>query len=190
MESIETILKKTGAIKEGHFLLTSGLHSGVYFEKFRLLQHPEYTEKLCEPIANFYKNEDIDLVVGPTLGGVIIAYEVARLLGKPCAFAEKTQNGRNFLRDFDLPKSGNVLVVDDVLTTGGSIKEVLELVKKCGLTPIGIGVLIERSEKTPDFGNIPLFSVYRVEVKNYTKEECPLCKKGIPLVKPGGKSYV
>lgn len=192
MTNFEDIFKKIGMIKEGHFLLTSGLHSGVYFEKFRLLEHPEYLSIFTNKIAGHFKDKDFDTVAGPTTGGIIIAYEVAKALNKRCIFAEKTGQGRDFLRGYKIKKGEKILIVDDVFTTGGSIKDVIAAVKNRGAIVTGIGIIVDRSDPAhkfmcgADFG-IPFFAVYKKIVKNYPPESCPFCKKGTKLVKLGGK---
>jgi orotate phosphoribosyltransferase len=181
----EALFRKTGAVLDGHFLLTSGLHSPVYWEKFRILEHPEYTQKLCAMIAARFKKERIEVVAGPTTGGIILAFEIAKQMGLRCIFAEKEENGkRAFRRGFVLNPGERVLVVDDILTTGKSVREVLEAVAEKKAVVVGIGVLVDRSEHGLDFG-YPLYSCLRSETLAYTPEECPLCKAGIPLVKPG-----
>jgi orotate phosphoribosyltransferase len=181
----ETLFRKTGAVLDGHFLLTSGLHSPVYWEKFRILEHPEYTQKLCAMIAARFKNERIAVVAGPTTGGIILAFEVAKQMGLRCIFAEKEENGkRAFRRGFRLNQGERVLVVDDILTTGKSVREVLGAVSEKKAVVVGIGVLVDRSECGLDFG-YPLYSCLRSETLTYTPEDCPLCKSGMPLVKPG-----
>lgn len=181
----EEIFKKSGAILEGHFLLTSGLHSPIYWEKFRVLQFPGYTRQLCSLISDRFKGENIEVVAGPTTGGIILAYEVAGQLGVRGIFAEKEGAGhRIFKRGFGIKTGERVLIVDDILTTGKSIHEVLSLVKEQGGDVIGIGVLIDRSEQEHDFG-VPLFSCLRSITPAYKPQDCPLCAAGIPLVKPG-----
>jgi len=186
-EEIEAILLQAEVIKEGHFLLTSGLHSQYYFEKFRLLERPDLLSPFCEELARSFEKADFSGVCGPTTGGVIISYEVARLLGKRCLFAEKTKDGRDFLRSQTIRKGESFIVVDDVLTTGGSIRASIDALKRHGGEAIAVGVLIDRSEKPPDFG-LPFLSVYRNPVENYLPAECPLCKEGLSLSKPGGKA--
>ncbi len=179
------IFEKSGAILRGHFLLTSGLHSPVYWEKFRVLRYPEYTEQLCRLISEHYKEQDIDVVAGPTTGGIILAHEVARQLGVCSIFAEKEgEEKRAFRRGFGVEAGQRVLIVDDVLTTGKSVRQVLELVKEQGGKTIGIGVLVDRAEEAHDFG-VPLFSCLRSVTPTYKAPECPLCAAGVPLVKPG-----
>ena len=180
------IFKKANAILEGHFLLTSGLHSPMYWEKFRLLLFPGYTEQLCRMISQHFAKQGVGVVAGPTTGGIILAYEVARQLGVRSIFAEKAGDDRRvFKRGFNIKAGERVLVVDDVLTTGKSIREVLSLVTEQGGQVIGIGVLVDRSEKEHGFGP-PLFSCLRSITPAYQPSECPLCAAGVPLVKPGG----
>ncbi|MFC1871454.1 orotate phosphoribosyltransferase [Chloroflexota bacterium] len=180
----EEILRKSGAVLNGHFLLTSGLHSPVYWEKFRVLQYPDYTEQLCRLIADHFREQQIEVVAGPTTGGVIIAFEVAKQLGVRGIFAEKEGDGRTFRRGFTISPGERVLIVDDVLTTGSSVREMIDAVNKCGGNIIGIGVLVDRSEPSPEFGS-PLFSCHRAATRTYHPQDCPLCEANIPLVKPG-----
>ncbi|MFC1901524.1 orotate phosphoribosyltransferase [Chloroflexota bacterium] len=184
-DSVKEIFEKSGAVLKGHFLLTSGLHSPVYWEKARVLQFPGYTEQLCGMIADHFRGEGIQVVAGPTTTGIILAYEVARQLGVRGIFAEKEGSGeRDFRRGFRIETGERVLVVDDILTTGGSIREVLAAVNKHEGHVAGIGVLVDRSQQPADFG-VPLFSCLRAETITYQPEDCPLCTACIPLVKPG-----
>ena len=183
--NVEEIFQKSGAILKGHFLLASGLHSPIYWEKFRVLQYPNYTEQLCHKISSHFQKQGIQVVAGPTTGGIILAFEVARQLGVRGIFAEKESNGeRAFRRGFSISPGERVLIVDDILTTGNSVREVMSAVNKQGGTIIGIGVLVDRSEQRLEFG-VPLFSCYRSVTPTYTPENCPLCASGLPLVKPG-----
>lgn len=183
--SVEEIFEKSGAVLKGHFLLTSGLHSPVYWEKAQVLQYPEYTEQLCGMIADRFRESGIRLVAGPTTTGIILAYAVARQLGVRSIFAEKeSSGGRAFRRGFRIDPGEPVLVVDDILTTGGSIREVVAAVESQKGRVVGIGVLVDRSTHEVDFG-VPLFSCHRSETVTYKPEKCPLCAGGIPLVKPG-----
>ena len=184
-DSVEAIFKKSGAVLKGHFLLTSGLHSPVYWEKAQVPQYPEYTEKLCGMIADHFREQRIQVVAGPTTTGIVLAYEVARQLGVRGIFAEKEGNaGRTFRRGFCISPGERVLVVDDILTTGGSIREVMEAVKKLEGTILGVGVLVDRSSQKIDF-DVSFFCCHRAETITYIPEECPLCADGIPLIKPG-----
>lgn len=183
-DKVLEIFKTAGAIKEGHFLLASGLHSPVYWEKFRILQYPHLTAKLCRLIAQHFKQQRIDVVAGPTTGGIILAFETARQLGTRGIFAEKEGEVRAFRRDFEIEPGERVLIVDDILTTGSSIRETINAVDRLGGIIIGIGVLVDRSEKDLDF-NVPFFSCLRAPTTVYSPQECPLCVAHIPLVKPG-----
>jgi len=186
-DEVLEIFKVTGAIKEGHFLLASGLHSPVYWEKFRILQYPHYTEKLCGLIVQHFKDQKIDVVAGPTTGGIILAFETARQLGVRSIFAEKEGELRAFRRDFDISPGEHVLTVDDIMTTGDSIRETISAVDKLGGIVVGIGVLVDRGEENIEF-NLPFFSCLRTPTTVYSPGECPLCTARIPLVKPGAQS--
>ena len=181
----EEILRQTGALLEGHFLLTSGRHSPAYLEKFKVLQHPELTQRLCSAIADHFRPFDVQVVVGPTLGGVFIAYEVARGLGARALYAERGEEGRVIRRSLSIEAGERVLVVDDVMTTGGSIREVIAEVQRWRGELVGVGVLVDRSEDPVDYG-VPFFSCHRLHVPSHTTEECPECAAGVPLTRPGG----
>lgn len=182
---VEDLFRKAGVLREGHFLLTSGLHSPVYWEKFRILQYPEYTGELCALIADHFRDKNPTVVVGPTTGGVILSFETARRLGTRGLFAEKQGEGRVLRRDFTIAPDERVLIVDDVLTTGKSVRETLDAVRSLGGDVIGVGVMVDRSQQPMDFG-AELFSCLRAPAIAYSADECPLCASGIPLVKPGG----
>jgi len=185
MKNAEEIFQKSGAILKGHFLLTSGLHSPVYWEKFRVLQSPSYTEQLCRMITAHFHKQNIQVVAGPTTGGIILAFETARQLGVRSIFAEREgATERAFRRGFSINPGERVLIVDDILTTGSSIRQVMAAATKQGGTVIGIGVLVDRSEQEVKFG-VPLFSCLRSITPTYMPPDCPLCVKNIPLVKPG-----
>jgi len=186
-DKVLEIFKTAEAIKEGHFLLASGLHSPVYWEKFRILQYPHLTAKLCHLIAQHFKQQKIDVVAGPTTGGIILAFETARQLGTRGIFAEKEGGVRVFRRDFRIESGERVLIVDDIMTTGSSIRETIDAVNTMGGILTGIGVLVDRSEKDLDF-DVPLFSCLRAPTTVYSPQECPLCVAHVPLVKPGAST--
>ena len=186
-ENVETMFEKSGALLKGHFLLTSGLHSPVYWEKALVIQYPEYTEKLCRMIADHYRKAGATVIAAPTTPGIILGYETARQLGVRSIFAEHDDtggSGRVFRRGFHIDPGEKVLVVDDILTTGGSVSEVIAAVKKLEGKVVGVGVLVLRAAQEPDFG-VPFYACHRTEVITYQSQQCPLCTKGIPLVKPG-----
>ncbi len=186
-DDVLDIFRTAGAIKEGHFLLASGLHSPVYWEKFRILQYPGLTEKLCHLIAQHFKGQQIDVVAGPTTGGIILAFETARQLGVRGIFAEKEEGTRVFRRDFGVVHGARILIVDDIMTEGGSVRETIDAVNRLGGTAVGIGVLVDRSERNLEFG-LPFFSCLRAPTVVYSPQACPLCADHIPLVKPGAPS--
>lgn len=182
---IEALLAGTGALLRGHFLLSSGRHSDQYFEKFRLLSCPRETEAICREFATYAANADIDSVAGPSTGGMLLAFEVGRQLGLPAAYAERSVAGagRAFRRGYTPEAGERVLLVDDVLTTGGSVRETLAALEAVGALVAGIAVLIDRSDGV-EFG-VPLFSLLRATVETYAANECPLCRQQLPLIKPG-----
>lgn len=183
----EQIFRQTGAVLAGHFLLSSGLHSPIYWEKFRVLQHPTYTEQLCRLIAQHFQREGVQVVAGPELGGIILAYEVARQLGVRAVFAEKSGRGKVLRRGMGIRVGERVLIIDDVLTTGSSLQQVIGEVRKQGGEVVGVGVLVDRASAAVNLG-IPVFSCHKVSISNYTPADCPLCAMGVPLIKPGGKN--
>ena len=182
---VEGILRESGALLEGHFLLTSGMHSSRYMEKFHILQYPWHTERLCALIAEHFRGQRIQTVAGPTVGGVILAYEVGRQLGVRGIFAEQGASGREFRRGFTLTPGERVLVVDDVLTTGGSVVQMLDAVRRTGAVVAGLGILVDRSGGKVDLG-VPFFACHRMDLATYAPAECPLCAKGTPLRALGG----
>ncbi len=180
-EAAERLLREAGALLEGHFQLSSGRHSGVYVEKFRLLERPPETDALCRMIADWARELSPQVVAGPTTGGIIISYEVARHLGLRSIFAEVAEGGgRGFQRGFTIAPGERVLVVDDVLTTGGSVRDVLDAVRAAGGEPLAVAVLIDRSAGRTDFG-VPSFSCLPLDLPSYEPDGCPLCEQGLPL---------
>lgn len=180
-DELQALLESRGAVLQGHFQLTSGRHSDTYIEKFRLLQWPDITSALCGLIAECFRGSS-NLVAGPTTGGVILAFETARQLGTRCVIAEKRETGpgREFRRGFEVGPDDTVVVVDDVLTTGGSVRDVIAAVRERGATVAGVGMLIDRSGGSTDFG-VPLFSCLTVNVESWEPEGCRLCRERRPL---------
>ena len=177
----ERLLRDAGALLEGHFQLTSGKHSATYAEKFRLLEQPSQTEALCRMIADWAKALGPQLVAGPTTGGIIISYEVARLLGVRGIFAEEANDGgRTFRRGFTISPGERTLVVDDVLTTGGSVREVLAAVRALGGEVAGIAVLIDRTAGKAQF-DAPFFACLTLDLETFDPADCPLCANNVPL---------
>ncbi|HWP30448.1 MAG TPA: orotate phosphoribosyltransferase [Fimbriimonadales bacterium] len=186
MDDLLSILEETGAILKGHFILSSGRHSDTYFEKFRLLERPEIVEKLCCEIASFFQESGTSVVAGPTTGGIIIAYEVAKQMKSRAVYIEREGGQRVLRRGFSLSPEDRILVVDDVLTTGKSIFEVLECLKGSGAKVSGVAVLVDRSEEKVDFG-VPFYSVIRVEARSWAPDEVPDWLAKIPVEEPGSR---
>lgn len=182
---VKELLIKTGAIMDGHFLLTSGLHSPHYVEKFNVLQQPKYTQQLCEAMAEKFKNANIETVVGPVTGGILLAHETGKALGTRAIFTERVDGKMTFRRGFSLHEGERVLIVEDIVTTGGSIKEVIEVVKAHGGVPVAVSMLVDRSGGKADFGDVPCTALLHMDVETYQPEECPLCKQGIEMTKRG-----
>jgi orotate phosphoribosyltransferase len=181
------IFKSTGALLEGHFLLTSGRHSNQYFQCAKVLQYPEHTAKICSLIAKHYSEKIINTVIAPAMGGMIVGYEVARQLNKRSIFAERENKEMTLRRGFSLSKGEKVLVCEDVITTGGSVKEVIDIVNKSGAVVMGVASIVDRSNGKVNFG-FPLYSTLKLEVVSYEPNDCPICKEGkIELVKPGSR---
>ncbi len=185
-EEVLTLFKETDALLDGHFLLTSGLHSPQYFQCARVLQYPQHAQKLCWEIAYNFMSEKVNLVIGPALGGILVAQEVARLLSCRGIFAEREHGEMTLRRGFGIKSNEKVLAVEDVVTTGGSIKEVIQLVQHSGAKLVGVGFLVDRSHNRIKF-EVPKISVIEMDVVTYRPDECPLCKKGVKLVKPGSR---
>ena len=184
-EEILDIFRQTGVMLEGHFLLTSGRHSNRYMQCAKLFQYPDISEKFAKLLAE--KFSGVDLVAGPAVGGIILAYEVSRQMKVPNIFAERENGVMALRRGFAVPQGARVLVVEDVVTTGGSVKEVIELVRKLGSEVAGVGSIVDRSNGAVDFG-VPFHAVLSMEVVSYPAEDCPLCREGTPAIKPGSRS--
>ena len=184
-EEVRALLVKTGAIMDGHFLLTSGLHSPHYVEKFNVLQHPAYTAQLCAAMAEKFKDAQIETVVGPVTGGILLAHETGKSLGTRAIFTERVDGKMTFRRGFSLRAGERVLIVEDIVTTGGSIKEVIEVVKAAGAVPVAVSMLVDRSGGKANFGDVPSTALLTMDVETYSPDTCPLCAKGIPMMKRG-----
>jgi len=186
-DEILEILKNIGAIKEGHFLYTSGLHGKVYIQCATLLKDPALSARVCEVIAEHFRPQKPEVVIGPAIGAINLSYEVARQLGVPSLFAERNDEGKLILRrSFEILPGQKVLVVEDVVTTGGTTREMIELVESLGGIVIGAASIVNRSggkAKLP----VPYFALLNLNVDNYEPEQCPLCKEGIPVEKPGSR---
>ncbi|MGO8670667.1 MAG: orotate phosphoribosyltransferase [Capsulimonadaceae bacterium] len=182
------IFRASGALLEGHFLLASGYHSGTYLEKFLVLQYPRYVERLCKELAEPYGDQQVDVVLGPTTGGVLLAYEVAKQLGTRSLYAERddaADSKRRILRrGFSLKPGERVVVVDDILTTGGSLRETIRIVEEAGAALVGIGVLADRSGGSVDFG-VPLHALASLNLEKFAPDAVPDWLAAIPLTERG-----
>ncbi|HIW56703.1 MAG TPA: orotate phosphoribosyltransferase [Firmicutes bacterium] len=186
-EEIIEMLKEAGVLLEGHFLLTSGRHSDRYMQCAKIFQYSKYSVPLCAELVEKYKDDNVELVIGPAIGAIQMAYEVGRQLGVKNIFAEREDGKMTLRRGFMIEKGQRVLIVEDVVTTGGSVKEVMELVKEAGGEIVGIGSIVDRTGGKIDFG-VPYKSAFSMDITSYEADECPICKSGeIPLVKPGSR---
>lgn len=179
------IFQDKGALLKGHFKLSSGLHSGQYLQCALLLQDSKYTERLCKELALRFKDDNVSVVIGPALGGIIVSYEVARALSARSIFSEREDGKMRLRRGFNIDKKDRALVVEDVITTGTSTKEVIDIVKKTGAHLVGIGTLVDRT-KGIDFGE-RFISLLKIDIPTFKPADCPLCKEGLPLHKPGSR---
>lgn len=187
-DRVTEILKEAGVLLEGHFLLTSGRHSNRYLQCAKIFRNTKYSEELCGVLAEQFKDDDIQLVIGPAMGAVQMAYEVSRHIGCENFFAERDENGEMALRrGFAVEEGQRVLIVEDVVTTGGSVREVMELVRRAGGVVAGVGSIVDRTGGKIDFG-VPFRAVYVADVTSWEADECPLCKEGVGApVKPGSR---
>ncbi len=181
------VFKTTGALLDGHFRLTSGRHSNTYFQCAKVLQYPEHLTAVCSRIARHFADKDVETVISPAIGGIVVGTEVGRQLGVKTIFAERKDGIMTIRRGFNLDRNERVLVIEDVITTGGSVAEVIELINRSGASLVGVGSVVDRSN-----GRVKLaddhFSVLSMEVISYTPEECPLCKKGVTIDAPGSRA--
>lgn len=175
----------TEAVLEGHFLLSSGLHSNRYLQCAQVLKHPERAEAICRHIASIYDAERPDVVIGPAMGGITFAYELGRAFKCPALFAERVDGKFALRRGFSFAKGEKVLVAEDVVTTGGSVKEVMALVEAAGARTVAVASCVHRTEKNPF--SVPFFAAMQMLVEAWPESACPLCKEGRPVVKPGSR---
>jgi len=185
-ERVLEILREAGVLLEGHFLLTSGRHSNKYLQCAKIFQYAKYSEELCKALAEKYADAGIELVIGPAIGAIQMTYEVSRHLGVKNIFAERDNGVMTLRRGFTIEPNQKVLVVEDVVTTGGSVREVIEIVKGAGGIVVGVGAVVDRTGGKIDFGT-RFEAIISMEVESFQPEECPICKQGIPLVKPGSR---
>ena len=183
---VERVFREAGAFREGHFVLASGRHSPRYLEKFQVLQWPARTAALCADIAQWARPLGPATIAGPTTGGIIIAHEVARQMEIRAVYAERTEGGpgREFRRGFELGSGERVVVVDDIMTTGGSVQETIAAVRRAGAQVVGAAVFVDRSGGATKLG-LPLHALWTIDIPTHSPEDCPQCAEGMPLAKPG-----
>ena len=180
------MFEKHNALLSGHFKLSSGLHSEKYLQCALVLQYPDIAERLSVELAKKFAKEKIDVVIGPALGGVTLAYEMARAMGVRGIFAERQEGKMELRRGFSISSGEKVLVAEDVITTGGSTREVIELVRSLGGIVIGVATIVDRSQNRIDFGVTHEY-LAKLDVRTFDPAACPLCKSNIPVVKPGSR---
>lgn len=179
------IFRTSGALLEGHFRLTSGLHSPGYLQCALVLQHPRYAEALGAALADRIRNLNASVVLSPALGGIVIGHEVARGLGVRALFAERQDGAMQLRRGFSLGSADRVFVVEDVVTTGGSTRETMAVARAFGAVVVGAGSIVNRGVE--DLG-VPYYSLTEVKLPTYDPAACPLCQQGLPVVKPGSRA--
>ena len=185
--AIVKLFEEANVIQTGHFELSSGQHTNTYLQCAQILQYPEYTYKLACEIANLWKNEDVDLIVGPAIGGIIISYAVAAEMEVRNIFSERKNGMMKFRRNLQAKEDERVLIIEDVVTTGGSIREVIDLLEDNNANIVGISSIVDRSNGMVEFG-YTFKPLIQLKVDSYQKDECKLCQKGIPINKPGSKN--
>ena len=188
-DQILSIFRSTEALLDGHFVLTSGRHSASYFQCAKVLQHPEYLTAFSVMIADEFEEQAPDVVISPAIGGVVLGTEVGTQLGCRTIFAERKEGKMVIRRGFDIEIGEKVLVVEDVITTGGSVKEVMNLVEDAGGNILGIGVLVDRSNGTVKLHNNQ-YSIVKLDAASYGKDEVPDELDKIPIQKPGSRHLI
>lgn len=182
--NLEHELKERGALLDGHFRLSSGRHSNRFIQKFRVLEDPKILEPVAREIARTFEKDRPTIVVSAAVGGILLGYEVARALGTKAVFVEKQDGVAVLRRNFHLDASDRVLVVEDVVTTGGSVKEVLNVVRKSGASIVGVGVIVARGEA--DFG-VPTHALLEMPIESHDPQACPQCAAREPITDPGSR---
>jgi orotate phosphoribosyltransferase len=186
-ESVLDLFRESGALLEGHFRLSSGLHSERYLQSAVVLQHPEYAAQLGAAIADRVRAFNPNVVLSPALGGIVIGQEVGRALGVRAIFAERQEGRLALRRGFTMTSADRAVVVEDVITTGGSTRETMDVAAASGATIVSAASIIDRGTQSGRL-DVPLFSLVKLEVPVYEPETCPLCAKGFPVVKPGSRN--
>jgi len=188
-EQVLQLLRATGAVLEGHFMLTSGLHSGGYVQSAQALQYPQHAETLGGWIADSFHGTAVDVVISPAVGGIVIGQEVARALRVRAIFGEREGGVMTLRRGFEVAAGERVLVVEDVTTTGGSVREIMQVAQERQGRIVGVGAILNRSAGQIDLG-VPLHALALLQIQNYPPDTCPLCQQGSQPVKPGSRQLL
>lgn len=188
-EQFINIFRRTGALLEGHFILTSGFHSPHYFQCAKVLQYPQYLTKFSRIIAKYFLNQDINVVISPAIGGIVLGTEVGRILNVRTIFAERVENKMSLRRGFEIFKGERVLIVEDVITTGGSVKELIKIIRKKKAIPAGVAFIVDRSNGLINF-KIKQFSLFTFNAIKYEKNKIPDWLKRIPVTVPGSRKIL
>ncbi len=178
-----------GAFLEGHFLLSSGLHSREYLQCAMILQHPTLAARACQALAQRFLSDEVTCVAGPAMGGILVAYETARQLGVRSVFSERQDGKLQIRRGFHVGPKDQVLVVEDVVTTGGSVQELIDLIRGTGASVAGVGALVDRSNGWASF-DVKYHALLSLDLKTFQADVCPLCKEGVPITRPGSRTTV
>lgn len=186
MTNVIDELKQSEALLEGHFLLSSGRHSNRYCQCAKLLQYPERAERVLATVVEQLKGKEIDMVVGPAMGGIIVAYELGRQLGVPAIFTEREDGKMTLRRGFEVKPGQKLLITEDVVTTGKSSMETIEVLKSYGAEVIGIACIVDRSAQAIPS---PVYGAVKLDIESWEADNCPLCKQGLPYVKPGSRKF-
>ncbi|MCL2765721.1 MAG: orotate phosphoribosyltransferase [Treponema sp.] len=197
MENVINLLRESGAMLEGHFLLSSGLHSDKYFQCAKLLQYPQKAQAALDDVVKKIKEEiklgkfKVDIIAGPAMGGIIAAWEVARQMGLPSIFTERDENGIMTLRrGFELQEGQNILIVEDTITTGKSSHECVEAIEKTGAKAVALACIVDRRSQQAEEFRWPFYPAVKITANNWQASECILCKQGLPAVKPGSRRNI
>ncbi len=188
-EEIIEILEENGAFQSGHFQLTSGLHSDKYIEKIRIIQNPEQITILCRKLAEKLQDIEADIVVGIAMGGIVLGYEVAKSLSKQFVFSQRNEGKMIIRKGFNIQPGSKAIIIEDIVTTGGSVREVMDFLKRKEIELTAIGLLVDRSGGKVDFG-VRTESLLKLNIVSYKPEECPLCERGEALTVPGSSDKV
>ena len=186
------VLKKTNALLEGHFILSSGLHSPMYVQCAKLLSHPSLASKICVSLSKKIKKEikNFDLILSPAMGGIIVGYEIGRLLNKETIFCERVSGKFNLRRGFNIKKNSKVLIVEDVITTGKSSLECVKLIKKYNAKIVGFACIIDRSDKKNLKIKKKIISQVKIKIPTFKKKNLPISLKNLPISVPGSRKLI